>query len=71
MIKVIYDNYDHSDESYEKEIEGNLPKGVKSVEAAYDGMMVVVVVFGWVLSMCWMISEPEIMMFLTMVLVFL
>ena len=37
MIKVTFDNYDHSDESYEKEIEGNLPKGVKSVEASYDG----------------------------------
>lgn len=37
MIKVTYDDYTNYGDSYEKEIEGNLPKGVKSVEAAYDG----------------------------------
>jgi len=36
MIKVTYNDYHYGD-SYEKEIEGNLPKGVKSVEASYDG----------------------------------
>lgn len=36
MIKVTYSDY-HYGESYEKNIEGNLPKGVKSVEASYDG----------------------------------
>lgn len=37
MIKVTYDDYTNYGNSYEKEIEGNLPKGTKSIEASYDG----------------------------------
>ena len=37
MIKVTYDDYTNYGNSYEKEIEGNLPKGIKSIEASYDG----------------------------------
>lgn len=36
MIKVNYVDY-YSYDKYEKLIEGNLPEGVKRVEASYDG----------------------------------
>lgn len=36
MIKVIFSDYRY-DNSYEKEIQGDLPKGIKSVEASFDG----------------------------------
>lgn len=41
MIKVKYSDYScfggGHDDSYEKTIEGDLPEGVKSVSASYDG----------------------------------
>ena len=38
MIKVKYTDYSSLNcYEYEKQIEGNLPKGVKCVEASYDG----------------------------------
>lgn len=37
MIKVKFKDYYSFTDSYEKTIEGNLPSGVSSVSASYDG----------------------------------